>query len=209
MLTVLRRPLCHFACVGTVLVIAFGCTPVVAHEGPPFPLLMDEPLAGHKISIWADPDIGEARFFIIIETAEGKMPRHVPSVSMWTEPRSGRLKRVTYSTKRQSLRNRLQFEVRPTFDQRDIWRIGVQLANPAGPPQEITTEVESTPPGFGPWDLAIYLFPFLLLGGSWVVAMVRRRTIWHDHLQGNIVDASSVLEPAEKERIEMGMDHRA
>lgn len=43
------------------------------------------------------------------------------------------------------------------------WRIG-----------ELTTQIESTPPGFGLWDFVIYLFPFLLLGGMWVLAMLRR-----------------------------------
>jgi hypothetical protein len=41
----------------------------------------------------------------------------------------------------------------------------------------LTTQVISTPPGYGYWDFAIYLFPFLLLGGFWAVAMRRRNRI--------------------------------
>jgi hypothetical protein len=94
---------------------------------------------------------------------------------MWVEPVSGRLDRAVYVAKQQTLRNQLQFEAKPYFDQRDMWTVGFQLTTPGGESQELTTEVESTPPGYGLWDLAIYLFPFVLLGGMWVIAMGRRR----------------------------------
>jgi hypothetical protein len=44
---------------------------------------------------------------------------------------------------------------------------------------ELTAQVESTPPGYGLWDLAIYLFPFVLLGAMWAIAMARRRCTMH------------------------------
>jgi hypothetical protein len=156
--------------------MALARTPqIFAHEGPPFPILMDEPLAGHIVSVWADPDIGEARFFIVVEAPTGAVPAAVPTVSMWVEPVNGRLERATYVAKQQMLRNQLQFEAHPHFDQRDMWTIGFQLTDAREKSAQLTTQIESTPPGFGFWDFAIYLFPFLLLGGMWVLAMVRRR----------------------------------
>lgn len=165
-----------------LLSMAFVCSSAAAHEGPPFPLLMDEPLAGQKVSIWADPDIGEAKFFIVVQTPGGGMPEEVPTVSMWTEPTSGRLERVTYRAELRTQRNHLLYEVRPTFDVRDMWQIGFGLTMPGGEPQWVITEVESTPPGFGMWDLAIYLFPFILMAGMWGLAMRRRRAAWREHL---------------------------
>ncbi|MEO8165719.1 MAG: hypothetical protein ABI619_10025 [Betaproteobacteria bacterium] len=145
-----------------------------AHGGPPFPILMDESLANHRVSVWADPDIGEAAFFIVVESPLGGPPTDVPTVSMWYEPASGRSERVVCEAKQETLRNQLQFAAKPYFDQRDMWTVGFRLATADGRSEEVTTQIESTPPGFGPWDLLIYLFPFLLIGGMWVLAMVRR-----------------------------------
>jgi hypothetical protein len=136
---------------------------------------MDKPCGALRVSLWADPDIGDAQFFVVLETAEGRVPSESPQVALWTQPTSGRLDRQIYPAKRQPLRNRMQFEAKPYFDQRDMWNIGVSLTESDGQRRELTTEVESTPPGLGPWDLAIYLFPFVLMAGLWSVAMFRRR----------------------------------
>jgi hypothetical protein len=96
---------------------------------------------------------------------------------MWNEPTSGRLDRVSYETTTKPLRNQLEFFARPHFDQRDDWTVGIQVTPPGGQTEELTTEVESTPPGYGRWDFAIYLFPFVLLGGFWVLAMIRRNRL--------------------------------
>jgi hypothetical protein len=145
-----------------------------AHEGPPFPILVDKPTANFVISVWADPDIGEATFYIVVESPEGGMPKEEPHVSLWVQPVSGRLEGAAYSAKRQALRKRMQFEVKPYFDERDLWTVAVRIAGSGGEPEELLLEVESTPPGLGRWDLAIYLFPFLLLGGLWAAALARR-----------------------------------
>lgn len=158
---------------GLVVLLATA-SDVSAHEGPPFPILMDQPTEGYVVSVWADPDIGEALFYVIVESPEGGPPAKAPTVSMWAEPVNGRLGRVTCDMKRQKLRNQLQFEARPYFDQRDMWTVGFTVVAPGGGTGELTTEVESTPPGYGPWDLVVYLFPFVLLGGLWAVAMIRR-----------------------------------
>lgn len=158
-----------------ILFVCVRCPFACAHEGPPFPILMDKPVANHLVSVWADPDIGEARFFIIVESALGGPPTEVPNVTMWFESVSGRTERVDCQTKQQTLRNQLQFTANPYFDQRDMWNVGFRLTSAEGDSEEVTTQIESTPPGFGLWDLAIYLFPFFLFGGMWVLAMARRR----------------------------------
>jgi hypothetical protein len=125
--------------------------------------------------VWADPDIGEALFYVVVESPDGGPPAMPPrEVSMWAEPTSGRVARANYPAQRQSLRNQVQFEAKPYFDQRDMWNVGFRLVAPDGHVDELTTEIESTPPGYGPWDFLIYLFPFVLLAGLWAVAMFRR-----------------------------------
>ena len=102
------------------------------------------------VSVWADPDIGEALFYVVVESPEGGPPTSPPKqVSMWAEPTSGRLQRTNYDATPQTLRNQLQFEARPYFDQRDVWTVGFCLVGPHGRRDELTTEVESTPPGRG------------------------------------------------------------
>ena len=161
------------SCGALLLVLGFTL-PAWAHKGPPFLILTDEPAGDYLVSVWTDPDIGEASFYIVVKTPDGEVPDAEPTVSMWTEPVSGRLARVDYAAERQTLRGQMQYFAAPYFDQRDMWKLGFQLQWPDGRTDELTSKVESTPPGLGLWDLAIYIFPFALLGVLWAVAMVRR-----------------------------------
>lgn len=174
-----RKPILLLVPLITTLMLGSYSCPLQAHEGPPFPLFVDKPLGEYLVSLWADPDIGEAQFFVIVETPEGTIPKAEPRVAIWTEPTSGRLGRQVYAAARQPLRSHMQLEAKPHFDQQDFWRIGVSITGADGKTRDLVTEVESTPPGLGPWDLAIYLFPFVLLGGLWCVAMIRRRRSMH------------------------------
>lgn len=161
--------------------LAAAAASVAAHEGPPFPILMDEPLAGYTISVWADPDIGEAEFFIVVESSDRNAMRNPPQVSMWVEPVNQRLARVEYQATRQPMKNQMQFRAEPHFDQQDMWTVGFRLETALGPTNDLTTEIESTPDGYGAWDVLIYLFPFVFLGGMWLVALVRRRSHCSTH----------------------------
>jgi hypothetical protein len=136
---------------------------------------MDERSGEFLVSVWADPDIGEAMFYIVIEAPDHPTSDFDLDVSMWTRPVSGRLKPVTYPARRTKLRNRVQYETRPHFDQRDMWEVGFEVRAPGLRAASLTREIESTPPGFGVWDLAVYTFPFLLIGVLWITAMIRRR----------------------------------
>ncbi|WP_436715841.1 hypothetical protein U8335_26860 [Roseiconus lacunae] len=174
---------------------------VAAHEGPPFPIIVDEPIGQWRVSVWTDPDIGDARFFVIVENSHGELPRTVPAVELWTQPVSKRLDRVSYHAKKQALRNRVQFFAKPTFDMRDFWTVGIRLIDSKGVAKQLTAEVESTPPGQGIWDLAIYLFPFLLIGGVWIFAMVRRMKQYREYA-ANRQDQSGIHQSDAHPRLE-------
>jgi hypothetical protein len=167
---------------GVAMLIAMLAASAGAHRGPPFPVLMNHALAHfpYVVSVWADPDIGDAQFYIVFEPADGTSPPlEVSWVSLWAEPLSGRLARADYPAARQTLRKRIQFAAHPYFDQRDRWKVGVHVTRADGQAEEFIVHVESTPPGLGPWDLALYLFPFLLFGGLWATALVRRHRLRH------------------------------
>lgn len=181
-----------------------------AHEGPPFPILMDQRIAGYVVSVWADPDIGEAEFFIIVEAPSGGIPETTPRVSMWVEPVNGRLERVACDAYRQNLPKQMQFEAKPYFDQRDHWTVGFELVSATGDVETIVTQVESTPPGYGVWDLAIYLFPFVLLGGMWTIAMLRARRSSKQHASNTGAATESIADHSatEDDRLQTQDDGR-
>lgn len=146
----------------------------LAHAGPPFPILADQPIPGYIVTIWADPDIGEALFYVVLEPGEEKNPAAVSRVELWVEPVSGRLAKAVYPSEQMKARGHLRFVVKPRFDRQEFWDVGVEIQLADGTTHPLLAEVESTPPGLGRWGLLAYLFPFVLFGGLWAVVFVRK-----------------------------------
>lgn len=152
-----------------VLILALLLPSVArAHDGPPFPILIDEVVGPYKLSVWADPDVGTGTFWIYLDSEDEV------DVVVCVQPTSGRLEEVCYPTRREVQRKRVQYYTEAEFDAQEMWRVRIKVSGPQGR-GETTTEVEATPPGLGRWDLLVYLFPFLLLGGLWVYGVLRQR----------------------------------
>ncbi|MGH9831959.1 MAG: hypothetical protein ACREBD_21680 [Blastocatellia bacterium] len=149
--------------------------PARAHEGPPYPIIVDKTVGPVVISVWADPDVGIGTFFIILEPPPGAAIPDDIKVEIAVQPVTGRLPEARYLAARERLRDRVQFKAELPFDAQEMWRVRVLLQTSQGG-GEATTDVEVTPPGFGRWDLLIYLFPFLLIGILWLRAFFRRRS---------------------------------
>lgn len=151
----------------------------IAHAGPPFPILVDQPIPGYRVSVWADPDVGEAMFYIVLEPTSvapaAGSTGSISSVEFWTQPVSGRLPKAVYSATRGPSRNGLRFDVRPLFDAADRWTVGIMIHPGDGTTHRFVTQVDVTLPGLGRWDLLIYLLPFILFGSLWWMALIRRR----------------------------------
>lgn len=145
----------------------------LAHEGPPFPIVMDQRAGPYVVAVWTDPDVGVGKFFVILEGISGAPLPEENTVEVCVQPLSGRLPETCYPATRQNLRNRVQYYAEVDFDQQEMWRVRVRVHGPQGG-GEVLAEVEATPPGFGPWDLLIYGFPFLLFGMLWLYAALRR-----------------------------------
>jgi hypothetical protein len=141
-----------------------------AHEGPPFPLVVDQKADPYVISIWTDPDVGTALFFVILNSPE---PPADLRVQIGVQPVSGRLPEAFYPAERENVQGRIQYRAQVQFDAQELWRVRVRLESAQGNAETVAT-VEATPPGYGRWDLLVYLLPFLAIGALWAIAMLRR-----------------------------------
>jgi hypothetical protein len=152
--------------------------PASAHEGPPFPILVDREVGPYIVSVWTDPDIGIGTFFVVLEPPAGKgsgMPART-AVRIGVQPVSGRLPEVLYEAEPQRVRYGARHYSEVKFDQGGIWRVRFLLEGSEGG-GELTAEVEPTPDGtLGPFELALYLMPFLAVGFLWLKAVLRRRS---------------------------------
>ena len=144
-----------------------------AHEGPPFPLFVDQKLDRYLVSVWTDPDVGTGLFFVIISAQDSAEVPADLRVQIGVQPASGRLTETFYAAQRENLQNQIQYKAEVQFDAEELWRVRVRLEGAQGISETIAT-VEVTPPGYGRWDLLLYLFPFLAIGLLWAIALVRK-----------------------------------
>ena len=154
------------------LVLIFLCVHAIdGHEGPPYPLFVDQPVGPYVVSVWTDPDVGDALFFVIVSPT-AQLPTDL-RVQIGVQPVSGRLSEVFYSGERENVQGQVQYRAQVHFDAEEMWRVRVRLESAQGNAETVAT-VEATPPGYGRWDLLVYLLPFLGVGVLWAIAMVRK-----------------------------------
>lgn len=169
-------------CLRILLILLLGPLSAEAHEGPPFPILVDRKAGPYVASVWTDPDIGTGTFFVILE------PHGLPSgtrVRVGVQPVSGRLAEVVYPTEPQPVRHGERHFTEVQFDQGGKWRVRVLLDGPQGG-GELVSEVEPTPDGtLGPGELGLFLLPFLAVGFFWFKAVLRRRGTPEQRMQGD------------------------
>lgn len=142
----------------------------LAHDGPPFPIVVDQQVGPCVISVWTDPDIGEGSFFIITQAP----PPNDLTVQVAVQPTSGRLPEATYAAVREDLKGQVQYKTMVKFDVQENWRVRVSLQSAQGNGETIAF-VEPTPDGLGRWDLLIYLLPFLAIGFIWLRAFLSKK----------------------------------
>ncbi len=161
---------------GLRLILAVLCLvlPAAAHNGPPFPILVDQKAGPCNISVWTHPDIGTGTFFVMVNPLPGGSVPSDLKVRLGIQPVSGRLPEVFYDTVRDTQRGQVQFNAVVDFDRQDFFRVRIRLESAAGN-GEAMSQVEATPAGFGKWDLLYYLSPFLLLGAVLLRGILRRR----------------------------------
>ena len=143
------------------------------HEGPPFPLFVDQKIDPYIVSVWTDPDVGAAQFFVIVTRLDSTQLPEDLRVQVGVQPASGRLIETFYAAQRENLQQQVQYKAEVHFDAEELWRVRIRLESAQGNAETLAT-VEATPPGYGRWDLLVYLFPFLAIGVLWATALLRK-----------------------------------
>ena len=149
-----------------------------AHEGPPFPIIVDHEIGPYLVSVWTDPDIGIGTFFVVFDPNpkhQGRYPTDIHSVKVGVKPTSGRLEEAMYDATPQRARNGARYMSEVEFDQGEMWKVRIVIDG-NGWGGELNSEVEATPDGsIGPIVILIYAIPFVLVGILWVRAIMVRR----------------------------------
>ena len=162
-----------------VIILIFLITQItIAHEGPPYPLFVDKKVDPYTISVWTDPDVGTGLFFVILSGIDAPPDLQI---KIGVQPVTGRLPEAFYNAEREQVQGQVQYRAEVQFDAEELWQVRVRLESARGN-AETVANVEVTPPGYGRWDLLVYLMPFLAIGLLWAIAMIRRtrrRTVVH------------------------------
>lgn len=164
------------------MVVVLVCAPlrVLAHDGPPFPIVSDRTAGPYVVSIWTDPDSTDdgsagGRFWVTLgPTSDGG---HIPAgtavtVSIAPADRPGRPLEARAEPVNGAVTNQLAALV---MDHEGRFRVQVSVDGPLGR-AHVDGEVDATydlrPP---PFMLVVYLIPFLLVAFLWIKLMLKRR----------------------------------
>jgi hypothetical protein len=155
-------------------VVLWLLLPARAHNGPPFPIIENQKVGPCVVSLWTHPDVGTGTFFVLVDPLPGsKIPDDL-KIGIGVQPESGRLPEVVYAAARDDTRGQVEYKALAEFDRDEFWRIRLVLQSSQGS-GEMLSRVEATPPGFGRWDLLLYLLPFLAVAFLWFRGMTRSR----------------------------------
>ena len=152
------------------------------HNGPPFPIIVDQRVGPCIVSLWTHPDIGVGTFFVMVDGLPGTAIPSDLKIYLGIQPVSGRLAEVIYPTRRENLRGQLEYKAEVNFDRQEFWRARLILHSSQGD-GESTASVEATPAGFGRWDLLLYLLPFVGVGFLWFKAVTAKRSYRRKQLE--------------------------
>jgi hypothetical protein len=148
--------------------------PAGAHNGPPFPIIENKKVGPCIVALWTHPDVGTGNFYVFVEPVPGSTVPGDLKIEIGVQPVTGRLPEVLYAAALVKSHGPLQYNAQAEFDQQELWRVRLVVQSSQGD-GEATTQVEVTPPGFGRWDLLLYLLPFLLVAFLWFRGISRTR----------------------------------
>jgi hypothetical protein len=176
LLTMLNRPTSAGGVSVRLLVVLLLVLPAPAgaHNGPPFPIVENKKVGPCIVALWTHPDVGTGAFYVFVEPAPGGMVPDDLKIQIGVQPVTGRLPEKFYEAARVKSRGQAQYNAQADFDRQELWRVRLVLQSSQGG-GEATAQVEVTPPGFGRWDLLLYLLPFLLVAFLWFRGITRAR----------------------------------
>jgi hypothetical protein len=158
-------PFAHLLCclVSFLLLCSIGAL-AHDHHGPPSRIITDEQVGPWIISAWAQQSMETGRVFVKVHpSSRTTMPDDL-KVEIGVQPASHSL--VTfYPASRVSVDG--QYEVEAPFDMEQSWQVRIRLQSSRGV-NETATYIGASSPGSGQWQLLLYSFPFLSVGGLWL-----------------------------------------
>jgi hypothetical protein len=149
-------------------------TPAGAHNGPPFPIIENKKIGPCIVALWTHPDVGTGAFYVFVEPAPGATVPDDLKIKIGVQPVTGRLAETFYEAERVKSHGQAEYNAQANFDRQELWRVRLVIQSSQGG-GEATAQVEVTPPGFGRWDLLLYLLPFLIVAFLWFHGIVRMK----------------------------------
>lgn len=168
-----------------VAILLASAIPAGAHNGPPFPIIENKKVGPCIVALWTHPDVGTGAFYVFLEPVPGGSIPNDLKVKIGVQPVTGRLPEKFYDAERVTSRGQVQFNAQAEFDRQELWqiRLVLQSLQASG---DATANVEVTPPGFGRWDLLLYLLPFLLVAFLWFLGISRAKRRRNASLQSAV-----------------------
>src|ERR1700730_18290461 len=108
------------------------CSRVAAHNGPPFPIIVDQRVGPCIVSLWTHPDVGTGTFFVMVDAPTGATIPNDLKIDIGIQPVSGRLAEVVYPTRRENLRGQVEYKTEVVFDRQEFWRARLILYSSQG-----------------------------------------------------------------------------
>lgn len=159
-----------------LLVTSLSSISLHAHEGPPFPIVVDHAFGDFKISVWADPDTGSGTFLFY---PEGSVPSQESLLFELKATPKDQKEPILKSTAltAQMENGKKSYTATLPFPTEGVWDVTIQVKNKQNGDilTSTTVPVEVTPPGPSQTEFAIYLVPFLLIGAIWIRVILYKR----------------------------------
>jgi hypothetical protein len=175
-----RRPVTRIAIAwATALTVLAAGGPVLAHTGPPFPIVSSRTAGPYDVSVWTDPDSTDdgsaaGRFWVTVRPSGGAALPAATRVTVALEPldRQGNVPTASAEPVAADPSQRFAALV---MDHEGRFRVRVAVDGPLGPAR-VEAEVDATydlrP---SPAVIAVYLIPFGVIGFLWIKVLLRRR----------------------------------
>ncbi|GAB4513171.1 MAG: hypothetical protein Kow0047_24740 [Anaerolineae bacterium] len=148
-------------------------TVALAHSGAPYPIVLDEPAGPYRVTVLADPDVGNGTFEITVTLASEEPAPEGTEVELYLQPVDGHAAAQIYPAQRRA--DDEAFRASVPFDAEGEWTGQLIVRGPEGEAQ-LPLLVRVTPPGRGWVTSLLCLLPFIIIGLAWGVAATRRRT---------------------------------
>jgi hypothetical protein len=166
---------------GCAVALVVGTAALRAHDGPPFPIVSNQPAGAYVVSVWTDPDTTDdgspgGQFWVLLAPASkaAKLPEGtIATVTVKPLDRTGSEHSAAAGPVRGDITNQFAAVL---MDHEGRFAVHVRIDGPLGP-ASVDAAVDATydlrpPPGM----LILYLAPFVAVAVLWARLLIRRRS---------------------------------